>query len=260
MTMYQAVMTTDARFVLQQVNKGTAYLWNPPMDSWVSSLASVFYMMAVIVASPVILLLALVSIAGFLMPRSERQLADTSVVISGFTQDFTSYAIVRTLGIEHAHPVSSKLSDVSPSPILVTTSASTPATPSRDSAIKRPNHISLPQPDTLDIPNPQIHFTTPSSGNFQLAGVGLFSPPQSRTPSPPLTRKSTASSSRHLVSPMNLDIIIDAPQQGTPREEAPEGSKPMNAHGRDDWTDDEGETPSPVVVRRRKTGIPDADT
>lgn len=53
-------MSVDAQIVLQHVNNGAAYLWNPPCDSWVSRFASVFYVMALLVASPVILLVALV--------------------------------------------------------------------------------------------------------------------------------------------------------------------------------------------------------
>ncbi|KIM29687.1 hypothetical protein M408DRAFT_22567 [Serendipita vermifera MAFF 305830] len=159
------------------LSDGAAYLWNPPNDSWICSFANFFFILGIIVASPMLFLLAL---------------------------DITSYAIVRTLGIENAHPASSKanLRIITPS---TPSTSSTPspvegATPSQKSTLltvvntqsttlkHRPKSISIPTNQSLSIEQAmQPFFTTPGghSAHPNLELAGLFSPPESRTPSPP---------------------------------------------------------------------------
>ena len=55
------MMSVDVHVVLRQVNIGAAYLWDPSDSSWIARIASAFYALSIVIASPVILLVALVS-------------------------------------------------------------------------------------------------------------------------------------------------------------------------------------------------------
>lgn len=210
------MVSVDVHIVLRQVNIGAAHLWNPSDSSWIASIAAIFYALAIAVASPVILLVAL---------------------------DFTSYAIVRTLGIDNAHPTSSKRLESS-TPVLE-------ADPAASASVikgkgRKPSAIAIPPPSLDAGTPPQIYFTTPGAANLKLAGVGLFSPPHSRTPSPPITRRSSA---KQFASQVSLGSIIDGPKGATPHPEAQEPAlhaQPQNG------SDDDAETPLPVLLRRRK--------
>jgi hypothetical protein len=122
---------------------------------------------------------------------------------------------------------------------------------------------------------PQEYFTTPGGAN--LAGVGLFSPPQSRTPSPPITRRSTKESltTRHVPTPVSLGTVLDTYSEAkeaavkatlTP-EEAPTEAGPVaspvnggHSHPRNDSSNDGDATPSQITLRRRKAAMDTPNT
>jgi len=136
--------------------------------------------------------------------------------------DVVAYLIARTVGAgsphRHAHLVAISRDDHDrPYPTIIVSSPTTtskaiqPSTLSNAlSSLQRPAHMhhpdQLPTPpsseetslSTPTEPKFPTHFTSPSEGNFALAGEGVFSPPESRSSSPPLdkvykTRKRAAS-------------------------------------------------------------------
>ncbi|KAG8797928.1 hypothetical protein FRC17_007605 [Serendipita sp. 399] len=213
----------DVQVFLKHVNNSAAYLWDPPYGSWVQSVSHMFFVMGIATASPVILLIAL---------------------------DFTSYAIVRTLGIENAHPVSSRRLET-PSPTSET-EATTTSLKGPAPAHRRPSQISIPPP-SLSVTPPHEFFTTP--GGLQAAGLNLFSPPHSPPPSPSLTRKAFGSNLRRENNSIQHSISDRDQEQfeGSPHSEDQEPFITIT-------NDDEGETPSVVLVRKRRPAVPTNDT
>ncbi|KAG8749781.1 hypothetical protein FRC14_001101 [Serendipita sp. 396] len=214
----------DVQVFFQQVNHSAAYLWDPPYGSWVRSVSHLFYVMGIAAASPVILLIAL---------------------------DFTSYAIVRTLGIENAHPVSSRRTE-SPSPVSEIDATATSLKGSAHLHHHRPRQISIPSP-SLSVTPPHEYFTTP--GGLQAAGLTLFSPPHSPPSSPTPSRKTLGANLRRPIGQLSMHSISDRDKdafEGVPHFEVQEPSIIV--------TNDEGETPSVVLVRKRKPATSTTDT
>jgi len=202
------------------LNFTVSYLWNPPYDSWVTRLASTFFALSLFCVSPIVFLLAL---------------------------DFTSYAIVRTLGIENAHPVSKgSPQSTTATSIVVTEPQSPPPSRKPTMTITIPSNSTGLHPKQFDQTGHMDHidhtdhfdhrvFATPGSANLELAGVGLFSPPESRTPSPPITRRSTRASLGNISSMTDSPISPMQPWQVPSTEDDEDGSvmlrrrKPVNS-------------------------------
>ena len=189
-----------------------------------------------------------------LLPPSTRELKKLALIsqLTCGSKDFTSYAIVRTLGIEHAHPVSSKAGlTITPS----TPASSAPSSPvdtlsrQKSTPKQRPKNISIPSLNQqLTIDQVQPFFTTPGGrgANPNLELSGMFSPPESRTPSPP------------------SDSYIYLDHQGTPRAEDEDAPSP-SGHARLQGVYDADHTDhrdadrvaganDQVLLRRRKGG------
>jgi len=126
--------------------------------------------------------------------------------------DIAAYLIARTVGAAHHHrhtsivQVSAPSSKTGKPSITVTPAVEACSLSSALSSLqslqpevrKSPSsHLPTPpsEPSSSDSskdssPKFPMHFTSPSEGNFALSGEGMFSPPESRSNSPPLDRKS----------------------------------------------------------------------
>jgi len=113
-----------------------------------------------------------------------------------FALDIVAYLIARTVGAgspHNRHGTSNTSAHIVSIP--QSTSKDTPSIVISDTSIlssfakhghQLPTPPSEDQSPTAKFPT---HFTSASEGNFALAGEGMFSPPESRSNSPPLDRK-----------------------------------------------------------------------
>ncbi|KAG9002999.1 hypothetical protein FRB94_001621 [Tulasnella sp. JGI-2019a] len=104
--------------------------------------------------------------------------------------DVTAYLIARTVGLHSSHP--SRVSNVPCIPLPPKSSQSSPtivissSDPSQISLTTPPSESASTSSSEIRFP---LHFTSPSEGaNIALSGDGLFSPPESRSNSPPIDK------------------------------------------------------------------------
>ncbi|KAF8482211.1 hypothetical protein JB92DRAFT_1687619 [Gautieria morchelliformis] len=105
-----------------------------------------------------------------------------------FPKDVASYLVVRTLGTDSTHPLDH---------VNATEYAAPDSTLDTDS-LRAIDHESRKPPAVVISPRfdasamrgtqPETYFATSCDANFALAGEGIFSPPGSRSASPPTMR------------------------------------------------------------------------
>ncbi|KAF8585965.1 hypothetical protein K439DRAFT_1632225 [Ramaria rubella] len=137
-----------------------AYLRHPPPSSWVVRVAASFRILAFVLIVPWVFLTAL---------------------------DVASYMIVRTLGADTTY----RLDKPKAVPYQPSESPPSPHPTLRHDSHKSPDVMvsseSEPDEPAGDIQS-ETCFSTSSDANFALAGEGIFSPPASRSASPPIIR------------------------------------------------------------------------
>ncbi|KAF8514219.1 hypothetical protein BU17DRAFT_94707 [Hysterangium stoloniferum] len=145
--------------ILQAVRDAMAYLHNPPPFSWVTTVATTFRVLALVLVIPCVLLTAL---------------------------DIASYLIVRTLGADSAHQADS----ATPAPHYGGPDglASSLNISFDSQSRKAQNMKDLHSEMIAEGAESDSYFSTSSDGSSALSGEGLFSPPISRSSSPPISR------------------------------------------------------------------------
>lgn len=198
------------------------YLWNYKPNSWVSSAASTFRVLAVLCIVPFAILTLLVRMLSYVVRLDTHK---------NF-QDVTSYVIARTLGV---------IDDTKAS-----TSAGGPSEVDTPTIVVQPESPPPTQTTMTTPPPTYFHGPMEEDGNLELSGVGMFSPAPSQPPSPTLSRREL-SSHMHNISEERMDEVTSAPASERPASRASssgDSSYAMLEH-------ESGAEDAPVTLRRR---------